>query len=407
MILAGQLLLPSPPDRCRLATGIVRIEEGVIAEVVEGPLPSRFDLGGEGCLIAPGFIDAHVHLPQFDIIGGHGMPLLEWLNEVTFPAERRWEDVEFATSMTKRVLDQCLRNGTTAICAYATVHYRSVDAALKIARDRGMRGVIGHVLMDREAPSYLCREPSESIEQSAELLHRFPSTARMAAAVTPRFAISCTSELLTLAGNLAAEHQAIVQTHLAETLAECEYVLNLFENKRYVDVYREAGLLTTKTILGHGIFLDPSDREKISDSGALIAHCPTANSFLRSGTMYREQWLRDGVKVAIGSDIGAGYERSMVRVARAMIEAAATLSIGFPTAAEAWYAITAGNASLLGWDDAGKLQVGAPADLVLIEPDIAWQNGHIDSLAMLMFAWDDRWIKQVMLRGVKQLAIVD
>jgi guanine deaminase len=403
MILAGQLLLSGLSGRCRIAPGFVRIDEGFIAEVVEGQVPSQFDLGGANWLISPGFIDAHLHLPQFDIIGGHGMPLLEWLSEVTFPAERRWEDVDFARTMTKRVLDQCIRHGTTAICAYATVHHRSAEAALKLASDYGMRGVIGHVMMDREAPEYLCRNASELVDQTAALLQRFPATARMAAAVTPRFAISCTPELLASAGKLAADHDSPVQTHLAETVAECDYVAHLFENKSYVDVYRDAGLLSTRTIFGHGIHLNEDDRAQLSNSQSLVAHCPTANSFLRSGTMHRERLMKDGVRIAVGSDIGAGYERSMVRVARAMIEAASTLSPGYPSAAEAWYAITKGNAERLQWQNAGELQVGAPADLVLVEPDISWQEGLVDPLAMLMFAWDDRWIKQVMLRGIKQL----
>jgi guanine deaminase len=403
MILAGQLLLNGIPGHCRIAPGFVRIDDGVIREVVEGEIPSRFDRGGAHWLISPGFIDAHLHLPQFDIIGGHGMPLLQWLSEVTFPAERRWEDVDFAKAMTKRVLEQCIRHGTTAICAYATVHHLSAEAALEVASDYGMRGVIGHVLMDRNAPDYLCRGADELIDQSAELLEQFPPMTRMAAAVTPRFAISCSAGLLAAAGKLAASRGAIVQTHLAETVAECETVAQLFDDKGYVDVYREAGLLSTQTIFGHGIYLDSDDRNKLASSKAMIAHCPTANSFLRSGTMQRERLINERVSVLLGSDIGAGYERSMVRVARAMIEAASALSPAYPSAAEAWYSITKGNAERLGWHDAGALQNGAPADIVLIEPDLPWQAGLVDPLAFLMFAWDDRWIKQVMLRGIPRL----
>ena len=221
----------------------------------------------------------------------------------------------------------------------------------------------------------------------------------MAAAVTPRFAISCSEDLLSGAGKLAREQGSMVQSHLAETVSECELVERLFDGRSYVDVYRQAGLLCDRAIFGHGIHLDADDRASLQQTGATVAHCPTANSFLRSGTMDRVALLRDSVKLAVGSDIGAGYERSMVRVARAMIEAAASLGGDYPDAAAAWYAITAGNADALGWADAGRLRAGAAADLLVIEPTIPWLDSPVDPLSMLMFAWDDRWLKQTMLRG--------
>jgi len=404
MIVTGQLLLEDSASqfrlsRCRLSPGFIRVIDDTITEVVEGEIATSFDVGGPDYLIAPGFIDAHLHLPQFDIIGGHGFPLLQWLNDVTFPAEGRWQDVDFARSMTQRVLNQCIAHGTTAICAYATVHHQSAAAAIEIATQMRMRGVIGHVLMDREAPDYLCRDKHELIDQTSDLVDRFPPSARMAAAVTPRFAISCTEDLLIAAGRLAKEKGTLIQTHLAETIAECEFVGQLFGGKSYVDVYDETGLLTPKSIFGHGIYLDSDSRLKLAMRESTIAHCPTANSFLRSGTMNRTGLQNDGVKHVLGSDIGAGYERSMVRVARAMIEAAATLGDSYPSAAEAWHSITAGNADQLGWSDSGRLRTGSSADFVVIKPNIAWQDCLVDPLAMLMFAWDDRWIQNVFLRG--------
>ena len=225
----------------------------------------------------------------------------------------------------------------------------------------------------------------------------------MAAAVTPRFAVSCTPELLAEAGKLAQSHAAVVQTHLAETQHECETVKQLFDGKKYVDVYREAGLLGAKTILGHGIYLDEQDRQTLAELQCVIAHCPTANTFLRSGTMNRQALLDDGVTIALGSDVGAGYERSMIRVARAMITAASSIGDDFPSAGEAWYQITAGNADALGWSDAGRLTVGDPADLLVIQPDIQWLESPVDPLAALMWSWDDRWLKQVYVQGRPQL----
>lgn len=403
MILAGQLLLDSSSGDCRLSPGFVRFDNGYVAEVVEGELPKSADFGGQSWLISPGFIDAHLHLPQFDMIGAHGLPLLQWLSEYTFPAEKRWEDVDFARSMCRRVFQQCMSHGTTAMCAYATVHYDSAIAAIELATSLGLRGAIGQVLMDRGAPDYLCREANRLIDQTVKMIDRFPPTMRMSTAITPRFAVSCTRDLLTAAGKLSRERGPFVQTHLAETQEECEVVRRLFDEQEYVDVYNDSGLIGKRSVFGHGIHLNDRDLQILSGKEATIAHCPSANSFLRSGTMDRVKLARNQVKFAIGSDLGAGYERSMVRVGRSMIEAASTLHDEFPTASQAWHAITAGNADVLGFADAGRIQAGFPADLVAIEPDIPWLDTKVSPLSMLMFAWDDRWIKQVWVQGRPRL----
>lgn len=401
MLIAGQLLVESAdsPGHCQLVAGGLRLDGERIAEVIVDGVPRHYQLGGPECLIAPGFIDTHLHLSQFTIIGAHGLPLLTWLDEVTFPAELRWQDADEARAMTQRAIRQCLAHGTTAICPYATVHHAATAAALQVATDARVRGVIGQVMMDRNAPRSLCRPVRQLVDETANLLARFPPQSRLATAVTPRFAISCTAELLAQAGKLAAEHQTIVQTHLAETLSECARVQELFAGQSYVEIYRNAGLLGERSLLGHGIHLDEQAQQQLAASGSTIAHCPTANAFLGAGTMSRRSLLDAGVKISLGSDIGAGYERSMVRVARAMILAAASLGDQPPAAAAAWHAITAGNADRLGWADAGRLQAGAVADLVIIQPDIPWLDPPVDPLARLMFAWDDRWIVQTLLQG--------
>ena len=385
--------------RCRIEPGMVRVEDGRIAEVILGECSATADLGDPQHLICPGFIDAHLHLPQGDMIGAHGMRLLDWLNQVTFPTESLWQDSDLAERQARRQLLRCLSVGTTGIGAYATIHAEATRRALMAAEEIGIRGVIGQVLMDRQAPQELCRPATRLIEETAELLDRFPPGRRTAAAVTPRFAITSTPELLAMAGKLAEERGAIVQTHLAETADECREVERLFAGRGYVEVYEQAGLVSPRSIFGHGIHLDADDRRKLAERGAVIAHCPVANSFLRSGTMRRAGLIQSGVGIVLGSDVGAGYELSMVRVARAMIEAATSLNDPIPEAAEAWHAITAGNADRLGWSDAGRLEVGAPADLLVIRPQIAWLEGPVDPLARLMFNWDDRWLSQVLLRG--------
>jgi guanine deaminase len=408
LIIAGTLLLPDAEGDVpgvRLAEGWLRTEGGRIVEVHEGGLPASFDLGGDGHLISPGFIDTHMHLPQFDLIGAHGMSLLDWLDQVTFPNESRWADAEYAGAMTERVIDQLVSVGTTSFVGYATVHHEATQRALDCCARRGLRAVVGQVLIDQEAPDSMLRGADECIAETEALLNDWPSQTelraagnRVCTAVTPRFAITCSEGLLKAAGDLAKKHDAYVQTHLAEMLPELDAVAKLHGGPDYTSVYQRAGLLSPRTLLGHCVYLNDNELSQIAETGSVAAHCPTANSFLRSGTMNREQLSNAGVTVSLGSDIGGGYERSMVRVARSMIEAAFHADCPAPGVSETWWQATAGNADALGWPDTGRIQENAEADLVVIRPDVCWQEAH-HPLGMVMFAWDDRWVTATVVNG--------
>jgi guanine deaminase len=413
LTLGGQILLSGPGQSATTRPGVVEIDHEQIVGVEFGPISPSVDVGSENTLICPGLIDTHLHLPQFDSIGAAGMRLLPWLSEVIFPAEIRWNDIAFAKSMIKRVANQCLAVGTTGICAYATVSHEATIAALLAFREIGFRGVIGQMMMDRDAPAALLRSTDQLVDEVGRTLNQFPAGERMAAAITPRFALSCSDRLMDQAGELAASGMAIVQTHLAETTAECRAVDERFGGKSYVQVYQDAGLLNHNSVLGHGIHLDGLAQQRLAESGAKIAHCPTANSFLGSGTMNRDSHLNAGIPITLGSDIGAGFERSMVRVGRAMIDAAIRMAANtdgtlddfrqIPSAADAWHQITAGNADALGWVDVGRIRPGASADVLVIDPDIPWRETRCP-LSTLMFAWDDRWISRTFLRGRVQYA---
>ena len=411
MIVAGTLLLPDAAGErpgVRPAEGWLRTDGGRVVEVHEGGMPASFDLGGDGCLVSPGFIDTHMHLPQFDLIGAHGMALLDWLDRVTFPNEARWADADYAADMTERVIDQLLSVGTTSFAAYATVHHEATRRALGCCARRGLRAVVGQVLIDQEAPDSMLRDTGECIAETETLLNEWPSRPeqraegnRVSTAVTPRFAITCSEGLLKAAGELARQHDAYIQTHLAEMRPELEAVARLHGGPDYTTVYYKAGLLTPRTLLGHCIYLSDAERALLAETGSVAAHCPTANSFLRSGTMDRKQLLDAGVSLSLGSDIGGGYERSMVRVARAMIEATfycGSGDVAVPKAAEAWWQATAGNADAMGWSDTGRIQENAEADLVILRPDVPWLAAH-DPLGMVLFAYDDRWVNKTIVNG--------
>lgn len=397
MILTGQLLL-ADQGKCWIEPGVVRVSQDRIAEVIRGEIAKSPDFGGERCLIAPGFIDCHLHLPQFDSIGSHGSPLLEWLEQVILPAESQWEDVAFAQAMTDRAVDQLLQCGTTGIAAYTTVHHRPALAAMELVEQRGLRAWVGQTLLDDESLAPHRVETNRLLDELGATLNRYPIGGRVCAAVTPRYALGCTDRLMQGCGQLSRETGSLIQTHLAENVDECAAVQNRF-GKDYLDVYDSFDLVGPNTIFGHGIHLSPENLMRLADSRSVVAHCPTANDFLGSGTMRWAEMTRRQVRLALGSDIGAGYETSMVRVARAMILSAARLGKAFPDASQAFYNITAGNAKMMGWDDGGVLRAGAVADLLLIEPKIDWLSPTVDPLSSMLFSWNDHWIRSVWLRG--------
>jgi guanine deaminase len=397
LIFSGHLLL-ADSGRCFVEPGVLRIEEGRIAEIQLGEIATRPDVGGNLCLIAPGFVDTHLHLPQFDCIGSHGSPLLDWLDAVVLPTESRWVDSTLAQAKTERAIHRMLRSGTTGFAAYATVHHHSAVAALELAQQRGVRAWIGQTLMDVPKDAPLRMETNRLLDETHRSLELFPSGGRVAAAITPRYALGCSEQLMKGCAKLAQETNALVQTHLAENVDECAAVFERF-GKEYLEVYDSMGLVRSGTIFGHGIHLGEAAMMRLAESSSIVAHCPTANDFLNSGIMRREALTRAQVQISLGSDIGAGYEVSMVRVARAMIQAAVRLGTSFPDASEAFFAITSGNAQSLGWNDSGQLLEGAIADLVVIQPFENWLATTVDPLSQLLFSWNDCWIRSVWLRG--------
>lgn len=394
MILGGTLMLPGTGSAVRLARGTVEVKGSKIVAVCETDEWGTLDLGGEGCLICPGFIDTHLHLPQFDSIGIDGLELLEWLDRVIFPAEVRWEDPDYAGAMTGRVLDQLAAFGTTSFAAYATVHHEATKRALEVIAGRGLRAMVGQVLMDRHAPAELVRPARQLITEAAALV---PS-GRVEVAVTPRFAVSCTPELLAACGDLAQKTGWAVQTHLAETRPECRLIDELFDGTAYTAVYEQAGLLGPRSLLAHGIWLSEHERSLLAKTQSIIAHCPTANLFLEAGSHDRALLRQSGVRVSLGSDVAGGPDRSMVRVGRAMIETAKNRGAPPPLPAEAWWQITQGNAEILGWKEVGSLYAGTEADLLVIRPTAGWTDSP-DPLGALLYGWDDRWLVKTLVDG--------
>ncbi|MFT3758941.1 guanine deaminase [Thauera sp.] len=358
------------------ADGLLLIRDGHVAEV--GPaaelltrLPADLPVTDyRGKLIMPGFVDTHIHYAQTDIIASHGEQLLAWLEKYTFPAEARFADPAHAQAVAEFFCDELLRNGTTTALAFATVHPTSVDALFEAALKRRMRMISGKVMMDRHCPDFLRDTAESGYAESKALIERWHGRDRLQYAVTPRFAATSTPEQMTLAGRLYAEHPGLyLQSHVAENQGEVAWVAELYpEARSYLDVYDRFGQLGERSVYAHCIWLDDTDRQRMADTGTAISFCPTSNLFLGSGLFDLDRAREMGLRVGIGTDVGAGTSFSMLQT---LNEAYKVLQLKSQklSAASAFHLATLGGAHSLYLDERiGNFLPGKEADFVVLDP---------------------------------------
>jgi guanine deaminase len=435
-----------------LDDGAVLVRDGLIEAVGE----ARAVLAGvpdgaavddhSGSLIVPGFIDAHIHYPQTQVIGSYGAQLLDWLHNYTFVEEQKFADPGHCARIAEFFLDELIRCGTTTAMVYCTVHPQSVDAFFAASERRGARMIAGKTMMDRDAPDALRDTAQRGYDESKALIERWRERGRLDYAITPRFAVTSSQEQLEAAGALAREFpDAYVQTHLDENDAEIELVARLFAGARnYLDVYDRAGLLGPRSVFGHCIHLKEAEvvalaatrsvaafcptsnlflgsglfdqarlvragvRVALAATRSVAAFCPTSNLFLGSGLFDHARLVRAGVRVALATDVGGGTSYSMLRTAAEGYKVLQLNRQSWP-AAQAFYRMTLGNARALGLDDRiGSITVGKEADLIVLDsratPAMAHRmetvKGDLDAeLFTLITMGDDRAVRQTYVAG--------
>ncbi|MEO8062127.1 MAG: guanine deaminase [Pseudomonadota bacterium] len=366
---------------------------------------------GRNALILPGFIDCHVHYPQTQIIGAYGEQLLDWLEKYTFVAEQQFADVSHARAVANVFLDECLRNGTTTVASFCTVHEHSVDAFFEAAAARGMRTIAGKCLMDRNAPEALRDTAQRGYDESKALIERWHGRGRASYAITPRFAPTSTPGQMELAGVLWQEHPGTyLQSHVSENRAEVEWAKHIFPGRAgYLDIYDHYGQLGPRAIYGHGIWLTDSELARMHESGSAIAHCPTSNMFLGSGLFDLRRTKQAGrpVRVGLATDVGAGTSLSMLQTMGAAYQIA-QLGGGSLSAPLAFYLATRGAAQALYLEDTiGSIAVGMEADLIVLDmkstPLIEFRMNRCESFDAALFVQmtmaDERAIRNVLIGG--------
>lgn len=394
--------------------GLLVIDNGQVANVGHAadllPTLKGVDITEyRDALITPGFIDTHIHYPQTGMIASYGEQLLDWLNTYTFPTEQQFADKAHAADVAGIFLKELLRNGTTTALVFGSVHKQSVDAFFEAAEALNLRMIAGKVLMDRNAPDYLTDTPESGYADSKELIERWHGKGRLHYAVTPRFAPTSTPEQLTLAGKLLGEYPDLyMHTHLSENRKEIEWVKALFpERKGYLDVYDHYKLIGARSVFAHGVHLCDDECKRLAETGSAVAYCPTSNLFLGSGLFDLNKLEEYGVRVGLGTDVGAGTSFSQLQ---SLNEAYKVMQLQGKKLDpfKSLYLATLGGANALYLDDKiGNFESGKDADFVVLDynatPLISYRMQQAKTLDEKLFALtmlgDDRAVKETFAAG--------
>jgi guanine deaminase len=356
--------------------GALCVREGVIcargtlaalAAEYPGEPVTRLD----GGILVPGFIDTHVHFPQIRAIGGLGMPLLDWLEQCALPEESKLAEVAYAREVAGEFLDGLLASGTTSALVFGSHFAPAMDELFGAAGQRGLNITSGLVLSDRILRPDLLNTPETALADSADLIGRWHDRGRLRYAVTPRFSLSASDDMLDVCAQLLGKGVWFT-SHINENVAEIATVAGLFPGARhYLDTYRRHGLVTERSVFAHNVHPDDAELATLAEHGASVAHCPTSNCALGSGLFPLRRHVEHGVHIALGSDVGAGAGLFLPKEALQayfiqQLLGADGLAL---TPVHLLYLATRAGALALGLDDrVGDFAVGKDFDAVWLRP---------------------------------------
>ena len=326
-------------------------------------------------VLIPGFVDTHIHAPQWAQSGtALDQPLEVWLQEYTFPLEARMKDLEFAERVYSDVVDTTLRHGTTTSLYFATVDRKPSELLCRIAGEKGQRALVGKVVMDdRLGNPDFCRDesPERAIEETEEFIRNILDiqddyAQKVYPVITPRFIPSCTDESLRGMGDLIEKYGIHVQTHCSESDWEHGFAL-----ERYGITDAEAldrfGILTDRTVVAHATFLTEENVKLLARRGTSIGHSPISNAYFASSVLPLREFHEKGVTIGLATDVSGGYSPSMYAAIRQAVISSRMLDTGvdprLPRSerGRAGSAITLNNAfytATVGGGEALKLPVG-------------------------------------------------
>jgi 5-methylthioadenosine/S-adenosylhomocysteine deaminase len=392
-------------DRFEVDEGAVVVRNGLIASI--GPEPDgRFDsiVNAGGAYLLPGFIQTHVHLCQTLFRGtADDMPLLDWLRSRIWPMEAA-HTASTLGAAARLAAAELLLGGTTTVLTMETVH--DTDVVFETLAGMGMRATVGKCMMDSndEVPERLQEQTQRSIDESLALRARWEGAAdgRLHAAFAPRFAVSCSRELLEAVAALSAEHSVLVHTHASESRDEIELVRRLSGGMTNLEYLAAANLATPLLCAAHCVWVTEREQAVLAERDIKVMHCPGSNLKLGSGIAPVVEMRRRGVSVSLGADGAACNNRldmfDEMRLA-ATLQAVRHAPGALP-ARDALSMATREGARALGLEDQiGSIEVGKRADLILIERDRPHLAPDPDPYSTIVYAARAADVKLTMIDG--------
>lgn len=255
------------------------------------------------------------------------LQLLEWLNTHTFPCESKFKDVDHASDAYTKVIQRFLASGTTTVSWFATIHLEACKKLVDLVEKYGQRAYVGKVNMDSNSPDYYVESTASSVEDTRTFIEyvKKKNNSLITPVVTPRFAISCSSELMNGLSQLADEYKLPIQTHLCENPDEIAFTMSLFPNsKDYTSVYDDHNLLNERAYMAHCVHMTDAEIDMLAERKTGVSHCANSNFSLHSGVCDVRRFLAKGVKVGLGTDVAGGYSPSMLDSIRSAFFASKT-----------------------------------------------------------------------------------
>ena len=353
-------------------------------------------------LLIPAMNDLHVHAPQYRNMSlAMDLELLPWLNTYTFPEERRFADITYAGHIYRRFVHELWMQGTMRSAVYATIHPEATLLLADLFTEAGLGAYVGLVGMDRNSPDYLSNTTEEVVEGTRRLVEHLRANPLVHPIITPRFVPSCSDTMLHRLGQLAEELQLPVQSHLSENMSEIEWVRSLCPDaSSYGDAYYRHGLFgQTPTLMAHCCYTEGEELELMKRNGVYVVHCPMSNSNLSSGIAPVRTFMEQGMRVALGTDVSAGHNMSMLRVMQYAIQvsklryAESKGRCRFLSLSEVFYLATKGGGSFFG--HVGSFEPGYDFDALVVDDSyLNFDNYTVEQrLERYIYLGDDRDIR--------------
>ena len=387
-----------------IVRGDLMIRDGKIVAVGERSTGESDEvIDASGCAVVPGFVQTHIHLCQTLFRGAaDDLSLIDWLKKRIWPMEAA-HTPESIRASARLGIAELIKGGTT--CALTMETVRHTEEVLRVVEETGFRATVGKCMMDKgdDLPPELHEQTRASIDESLRLIDEWHGKAdgRIRCCFAPRFAVSCTRELLVEVAKLARERSVMIHTHASENKSECEMV-EQETGMRNVAYLHGLGIAGEHVVLAHCIHLDEEEMKTLARTKTNVAHCPSSNLKLGSGIAPVTEMLESGIPVSLGAD-GAPCNNRLDMFTEMRTAALLQKALHGPEVVPADRALrmaTIDGARALGLaDEIGSLEIGKRADVIVIDLDNLHAAPETDVISSLVYSAQGSDVRTAVIDG--------